>query len=113
MSHIKTVNQVNRPLNIKRKMLIQKALSISYDLKQLCNYIIDCNLTSPNIENNTPTTYDNDLQSILSDLTQIDYFLHNYYNLLHQSQEKEYTTNNTNTINSLINKKTPKEVNNA
>ena len=74
-----TMKHPDAKLDSKRKMLIDKALSLGYDIKQLCNAITGCSITPHNIgDNDRGQRYDG-LHVILRDADQIDRFIYHYH----------------------------------
>ena len=74
-----TMKHPDAKLDSKRKMLIDKALSLGYDIEQLCNAITGCSVTPHNIgDNDRGQRYDG-LHVILRDADQIDRFIYHYH----------------------------------
>ncbi len=74
-----TMKHPDAKLDSKRKMLIAKALSLGYDIEQLCNAITGCSVTPHNMgDNDRGQRYDG-LHVILRDADQIDRFIYHYH----------------------------------
>ncbi len=113
--HWKTVmKHPDAKLDSKRKMLIDKALHLGYDVEQLCNAITGCSLTPHNIGNNTQGQRYDGLHIILRDADQIDRFIHHCHQPPQPIRDVDKRTQgNAHALERWVNKKMQEEANNA